>query len=308
MKSLRLSSAPRCVVAGIALACMAFGCGSGDAGNRAGGVDAGTRDAKADVGVNTQTGCAEATKSIYIVSNQNAFYRYQPERDDLQVTGLLRCDDQVIAPTSMAVDRSGIAWVRLGDGTLRRVTTTGTLDCTSTNFLAPSGAFAQFGMGYSSDVAGTDRETLFLADSAGGGLAKLNTSSLVLTKLGAFTGAALGQRAELTGTGDGRLFGFFTRSNPAKIGEIDKATGAVKDLRDLPGVSATSDWAFAFFGGNFYTFTASVSGNGLPMNDGGSTVHRYNPVSGEVKIVKTLTFRVVGAGVSTCAPLVSIVN
>ena len=44
-----------------------------------------------------------------------------------------------------------------------------------------------------------------------------------LTTLGDFSGDLQGQGAELTGTGDGRLFGFFTTQPNATLAQIDKA-------------------------------------------------------------------------------------
>jgi hypothetical protein len=61
-----------------------------------------------------------------------------------------------------------------------------------------------------------------------------------------------------------------------------------------PGIDIAGGWAFAFWGGDFYTFTAP-SGNTL--------VQRYRPSDGSVVTVSSLAGRqVVGAGVSTCAP------
>ncbi len=62
----------------------------------------------------------------------------------------------------------------------------------------------------------------------------------------------------------------------------------------LTGVGQGSGWAFAFWGGTFYTFTAP----------GGSTiVTRYNVNDGTIaQVASTPGDILVGAGVSTCAP------
>ena len=61
----------------------------------------------------------------------------------------------------------------------------------------------------------------------------------------------------------------------------------------FPTVDQGNGWAFAFWGGDFYMFTAP---------GGGSDVTRYRPTDNSVTVVATLPTRIVGAGVSTCAP------
>ena len=60
-------------------------------------------------------------------------------------------------------------------------------------------------------------------------------------------------------------------------------------------------WAFAFWGGDFYTFTSPpVAGS---CQSGTSIVSRVNPTDGSVvSPYATLGEQIVGAGVSTCAP------
>jgi hypothetical protein len=54
-------------------------------------------------------------------------------------------------------------------------------------------------------------------------------------------------------------------------------------------------WAFAFWGGDFYTFTSPT--------DVGSVVQRFRPGDGTITSVAEFQPGViVGAGVSTCAP------
>jgi hypothetical protein len=65
-------------------------------------------------------------------------------------------------------------------------------------------------------------------------------------------------------------------------------------MSDLPGVDIAGGWAFAFWGGDFYTFTAP--------GDTSTVVQRFRPSDGTVVQVASLSLVVVGAGVSTCAP------
>ncbi len=91
--------------------------------------------------------------------------------------------------------------------------------------------------------------------------------------------------AELTGTGDGRLFAFYnpffgtTGGVGSAIGQIDKTSGALVGQAPLPTVEQGAGWAFAFWGGAFYLFTSPSSQ--------GTIVQRYNPVDNSVALVAT---------------------
>jgi hypothetical protein len=79
------------------------------------------------------------------------------------------------------------------------------------------------------------------------------------------------------------------------VGEIDRMTATLVAQSPLPEVEQGDGWAFAFWGGAFYTFTAP---------NGTSQVTRFNPANGKVEKVADFTGGgvIVGAGVSTCAP------
>jgi hypothetical protein len=67
----------------------------------------------------------------------------------------------------------------------------------------------------------------------------------------------------------------------------------------LPNLPAGLDtFAFAFWGGEFYLFYR-VSGMGNSTN-----VYRYNLQSGIVEVLKDTGKNIIGAGVSTCAPVI----
>jgi hypothetical protein len=53
-------------------------------------------------------------------------------------------------------------------------------------------------------------------------------------------------------------------------------------------------YAFAFWGGDFYVFTGT---------EGTTTVTKWDPAAGTESFHATLPATIVGAGVSTCAPL-----
>ena len=103
---------------------------------------------------------------------------------------------------------------------------------------------------------------------------------------------------ELTGTAWGELWGFFPQSNPPTITQIDKDTGAFLTSYPLPLSSDANAWAFAFWGGDFYVFYKAFA-------DWDTTVYRM-PIDGssdlEVFVQSTGRY-IVGAGISTCAPV-----
>jgi sugar lactone lactonase YvrE len=250
----------------------------------------------------TDVGCDDAAKLVYVISREGYLYKFDPAVLSFAPVGRVDCFNGGATAFSMAIDRKGIAWILYTDGGLNRVDVH-TAKCEPTAFDPGQQGFQQFGMGFSVDVVGEQAETLFASDISGKGLAKIDLKSLVLTKVGPYDGPVRGTAATLTGTGDGRLFGFFA-STPARVGEIDKATGHVTLGPELPNVSTGTDWAFAFWGGVFWLFTAN-EGSGLPMMGRPSKVTRYDPKTGTATdVVANVGFYVTGAGVSTCAPLV----
>lgn len=160
----------------------------------------------------------------------------------------------------------------------------------------PNQAFGYelFGMGFVSDAVNSSEETLFVGAYGGVGIGRIDTQSMVLTTLGTYdtvTGAA-----EITGTGDGRLYGFFESGNDV-VAQIDKTNSHILQTYH-PTVEIGDAWAFAFWGGSFYLFTN-------PNLAGSSQVDRFDPMTNTTTtVVPSVGYRIVGAGVSTCAPLV----
>jgi hypothetical protein len=191
----------------------------------------------------------------------------------------------------MAVDRAGHAYVELSNNEIWQVDTL-TAACTQAPF--SSKKFTQFGMGFSANVTDPG-ETLFVASNSGL-LGAVDLSTFVVHEVGPFS-QPIGS-AELSGTGDGRLFAFGIVNGSAKthLAEIDKTDATVlSDVELKLGNSMPTAWAFGAFGGEFYFFTSEGGGP--------STVHRYDPISGQLDKVATADGIVVGAGVSTCAPV-----
>ncbi len=127
------------------------------------------------------------------------------------------------------------------------------------------------------------------------GLAKIDTATLTLTPVGMYD--KLDARAELTGTGDARLFGAF-EGTPYDVAQIEKTDAKILSEAMQTAINYapdTSNFAFAFWGGDFWLF----------VGPGTSTdVFHYVVSTGVTTKVKTVSFEIVGAGVSTCAPIV----
>lgn len=255
-------------------------------------IDAQVRDANRD-------DCPDADATlIYVVSETNELLAFNPPAATFRAVGLLDCPATGVGarPFSMAVDRTGVAFVLFDDGELFRVSTK-TAACVATNFTSTQGGFpVTFGMGFSSNNGGS-AETLFVAGdvTAGGSdLASIDVTSFTLTDIGTFVPNI--NRAELTGTGDGRLFAFYQSNSGVgtAIGEIDKTTAAIVAEDQLSTVPLGTGWAFGYWGGDFYTFTAP---------DGASSVvTRFDPTTKQLTQVANYPSIIVGAGVSTCAP------
>lgn len=278
----------------------------------------------ADVAVDAPrvpVGCEEAGAAatlIYLITIQSDLWSFYPPSLQFHRIGPISCPTlppapnlSVPTPFSMAVDQTGIAYVIYSDGELFRVSTADAR-CTSTTFQSGQEGFAKtFGMGYSQNPnAG---EVLYVAsdDDAGvvASLGFIDTTSFALHTIGPFP--PIVANAELTGTGAGDLYAFYALDPdingasppPSAIAHIDKANGNILGTPiALDTIGQGCAWAFAFWGGDFYTFTAPPIGPTCAGN-GGSVVSRINPNNGSIVSPYTmLGEQIVGAGVSTCAP------
>lgn len=247
-------------------------------------------------GGSSTAGCIDGTQFVYTLAEDNTLYSFYPPTLAFNAIGVLDCPTSE-GPFSMAVDRHGTAWVVFTDGSLWNVDTTNA-HCTSTSYVPGQSGFTTFGMGFSSNSPGSAAETLFVSESgfADGtlGLASIDTTTLTLTTIGMYD--KLDARAELTGTGDARLFGAF-EGEPYIVAQIDKTNAMIESEAPQNAINYapdSSNFAFAFWGGDFWLF----------VGPGTSTdVFHYQVSSGVTTKVKTVTFEIVGAGVSTCAPV-----
>jgi hypothetical protein len=247
-------------------------------------------------------GCADAAKLVYVVSAQDDLYSFKPDKLVFTKIGHLSCPAMAgSSPNSMAVDRSGTAWVNYSKGELFKVSTSDA-SCLSTTFQVGQHGFVRFGMAFSSNASGGSEETLFVSGVTGTsppsglGLGKIDLGTFALTPLADYPSPLNGQAAELTGTGDARLFGFFT-TNPATLAQIDKTSAATSNDKSLTGLTNFLAWAFSFWGGDFWFYTATNAST--PSKVTRLKTATDNSLS---TVVDDVGFTIVGAGVSTCAP------
>lgn len=286
------------------------GRGSGEGGSDAedGGLDDGAIppiDARPPTDV-FRDDCPDADALlVYTITSAFELQSFNPATGQFKLIGTIACPGVgANGPFSMAVDRRGVAYVLFEDLKLYRVSTA-TGACLGTSYVPRQADFALFGMGFATDRGGPS-ETLFVSGDesrstgSANGLARIDPVSFQLTPLASYTPPI--SRAELTGTGDGRLFAFYRKdpfASDSYIGEVNTVAtpgnpvGRIVGERYFPDVDQGEGWAFAFWAGDFYMFHA-------PENQ--ARVTRWRPSDDTVVQVATSAARIVGAGVSTCAP------
>ncbi len=316
----------------VVLLCFAVGCGAtnpnhggggsgGTGGGGSGGTGGGGSGGTGGGGTGGSGGggdgsnCSDAAKLIYVIDQDGTFSSFKPDQMTIANSvftdlGKLNCSGAsgFYEPFSMSVDRNAVAWVEFVDGSPPPLTpgpnklfnvSTANAACTPTTFAGNQQGFDEFGMGFVSNTAMSTDETLFIGggDMVGGtsNLGTLDVTSFMITKGNPLTGDP-----ELTGTGLADLWGFFpvTGNNTmARVSQIDKTSAMETSQIQLPTLTGQADdWAFGFYGGDFYVFLAS----------GGKATIVYhvtqNGGTQPVDMLDTKSRHIVGAGVSTCAP------
>jgi hypothetical protein len=239
--------------------------------------------------------CVEASQWIYTVDVSGMFSRFDPTTLTFADIGMLACPTSA-SPNSMAVDQDAVAWVAYEDGNLFKVDTS-TGQCEVTTFQPNQDGLTVFGMGFVFDPS-TGVDTLYIA---GGAFVSAASSTLATVSFPTLTVTPIGTVAagspELTGTGDGALWGFIPLSEstlgPATLLRLDTSSGAVLESHPYPSLSDSGAWAVKFWGGSFWIF----------LNSSVYRVPRDTPDVIQTVIANTGRLPITGAGVSTCAPL-----
>ncbi len=239
------------------------------------------------------TVCQAASQFIFTVDADGMFSRFDPTTLTFTDIAILSCPNAT-NPFSMAVDQNAVAWVLFEDGNIFQVDTS-TAACQATSFQPDQEGQQVFGMSFVFQPT-TGIDTLFVAGGGtewmtGQDLATISFPSLVLNTIAPVT---LGG-AELAGTGDGQLWGFFpsfdSTSGITTLAQLDEQTAAVLQSFQYPSVTASGGFATKFWGGSFWLFLSS-------------SVYEVPRATGVISTAIADTGRdIVGAGVSTCAPV-----
>ena len=240
------------------------------------------------------TECIEASRWIYTLDMSSMLSRFDPSTLTFTDIGYLNCP-MMSQPNSMAVDQEAVAWVNDTAGNLYKVNTS-TAACEATSFVPDQHGLQVFGMGFVFDPS-TGLDTLFVAGGASPSnaqstLATISFPSLAVSPIGPVDAGF----PELTGTGDGALWGFMpagaSKSGQAVLVRIDLTSGATMESHSYPSLLDGGGWAMKFWGGSFWIF----------LNGEVYEVPRATP-----DVIRTVTHGagryIIGAGVSTCAPL-----
>lgn len=263
---------------------------------------------KCEFGACMNDNCPEYSQFIYLVDTDYNLIKFNPGSSDGNylhtLFSLTKCGYGYSTPFSMAVDRDANAWVLYSDSTLYKISIENQTCELVTNFRANGSGLSTFGMAFSLDAVGGDTDTLYIADiDFGGSFGRINTENMSYTQLASFPDY-YDQTPELTGTGLAKLYSFSPGNAEQHISEIDKSTGNVIKDYVIPGAGGNiSAWAFAHWGGKFFMFE-TVSRYFSSENK----ILRFDPETEHTDVFMSDTpFRVVGAGVSTCAP-VEVIN
>ncbi len=248
--------------------------------------------------------CDERGQFIYTVDVSGAFSRFDPLTLTSTLLGQLRCPTMSGAtPFSMNVDQSANAWVLFGDGAIFQVDT-GNAACRATAHVPGQLGMTTYGMGSVFDTS-TGVDTLFIAGIAGPLDGPATLATLDLTR---FQAAALGTMdvgsVELAGTGDGQLWAFAPPRQPdeaALLDRVDLQTGRSIEHHEVLGIT-TREGSFAtkFWGGAFYLFIGPDVWR-LPRD--ALVPDQLEPTEPPTLVFSAPGASVVGAGVSTCAPV-----
>jgi hypothetical protein len=238
-----------------------------------------------------------ASDYIYLLDDTTTLLRFNPMTTTIEVLGKLACPNASSQVNSMAIDRTARAWIGFHDGTIYWVSVA-SMSCTKSGFASPVLGFQAFGMGFVANGPQTTREKLYLADM---------TVAPVPSRLGVLDPDTLDFKVagpipltenspELTGTAAGILYAYFP-GKTSYIRQLDKSTGkTLKEWNLSIKTGNVGAWTFSHWGGQFYIFVTDAWN---------SQLYVFTPQTGKTtQLLSNLPHRIVGAGVSTRAPLV----
>ena len=267
--------------------------------------------ASADDGVEPgECPCVGTGDGIYLLSDAAQLVTFDPETLAFENLGTVTCPTDGF-PLALAVDRQGHALVSYFSETPPFAIETYAIalanpdECEPFDLPLPENHWLA-GTGYASTSAAEPCDELYvfstpMEEAATGVIGRVDHESNEYVEVG----AAPYYQAQLTGTGDGRLFGF-AGTDGGELGSIaslvrfDIGDANVLDDQAIDGLNADNGLGFAFWGGDVYFFTDGAHDTSIVTrldydeSDGGGTT----------VVVDHTPVRIMGAGVSTCAPFV----
>lgn len=243
---------------------------------------------------------------IYLLDVDAGLHRIAPATLEVETLGLLDCPGASMA-MAMTVARDGILWAMTVDNEgYRKIHTIDSvsLECEDTGFVDPfdEDIFVN-ALAFVADTPEGETESLYVGANVGAsfdpevplslGRVDLDTMDLEIVGTSDLVPTGYYQIADLSGTGDSRLWGFFP-GDTAAIAELSEQDAALVD-HALLDFGVGSPWAFAQWEGRLWLFSSS--------GDPGSDIRAWDPGSGAVEPIHAgIGIQVVGAAVSTCAP------
>jgi hypothetical protein len=285
------------------------------------GADA-TESTDADAGNASVTGCGTSGSLMYLLTDMGVLRTFDPALlpttpapgnippGSFGTVGTAHCvltDGTTSLPAGdLAVDETGGLWANDVAGNLLRIDPADAT-CTPTAFDPGPTGFTNMGMTFVGHADGG--EALYVVDNAAGplsnagrGLATIDLTTFQFTLVGNFGAPLTGHVAELAGTADGRLYGFFlgVLGAPSWFAQIDPATGALLSSTTLPvsigGVGQTHVAVAAALWGNVLYFFITNTSN-APWAD----VYAFDRATGTTTLVLSqIGFHVNGAAVRAC--------
>ena len=256
--------------------------------------------------------CDPGARLVYVVDSNYNLLSFDPSKEKNHFTLIKKISCPAGAPWparqapatpfSMSVDRSARAWILYTSGEIFWVSTK-TGICKASSFSKGQQNFKLFGMGFVSDKQGSDSEKMYVTRAQIDGfepqtLGYIDPATMKLNTVGTMPKSQYS--AELSGTSKAELYAYHPGST-SFVNRIDPKTAKAIKTWNLPAAGGqVAAWAFAHWGGKFYIFITTLSG--LSQT---SKVLRLDPSNGNViTFLPTIPYRIVGAGVSTCAPII----
>jgi hypothetical protein len=238
--------------------------------------------------------CRALDETILLVTTAGDLHRFHPLTLQTELLGNLHCGTVI---NSMTVSRSHDLYVGAASGALF-IANPKSLECRPTPFDGSQVGFNRYGMGFTADDVPSG-ESLFITPRLNervGRLMRLDVETFVASTVGTFFPTL--PPSEVKGTGDGRLYLVHVAdgTQSARLVTVDKKTAALGRSVDLPLPSNYLGFDFAFWGGDFYIFSAAGT-------DTSAKVTRFHPADGSVTELGRIPPIVVGAAASTCSPL-----